>query len=55
MSVRAIGRHRQVVVAALDPDTLAAWRALRVPVLDYTHFGDASDFRGIGADQARFL
>ena len=26
---------------------------LRVHVLDFTEFGDASDFRGIGADQAR--
>ena len=25
-----------------------------MPVLDYSHFGDTSDFRGIGADQARF-
>ena len=54
MSVRAIGRQRQVVVAALDAPTLKAWRELKVPVLDYTHFGDSSDFRGIGADQARF-
>ena len=54
MSVRAIGRQRQVVVAALDVPTLKAWRELKVPVLDYTHFGDSSDFRGIGADQARF-
>ena len=23
-------------------------------MLDYTHFGDSSDFRGIGSDQARF-
>ena len=42
MSVRAIGRHRQVVVAALDPQTLQTWRSLRVPVLDYTQFGDSS-------------
>uniref|UniRef100_A0A7S2G147 Nucleotide-diphospho-sugar transferase domain-containing protein n=1 Tax=Haptolina brevifila TaxID=156173 RepID=A0A7S2G147_9EUKA len=54
MSVRRIGRHRQVVVAALDPQTLHTWRSLRVPVLDYTQFGDSSDFRGIGSDQARF-
>ena len=55
LSVRAIGRHRQVVVAALDPSTLRVWRSLRVPVLDYsTRFGDSSDFRGIGSDQARF-
>lgn len=53
--VRSIGRHHQVVVAALDPQTLLAWRELRVHVLDFTEFGDASDFRGIGADQARFL
>ena len=39
MSVKAIGRQRQVVVAALDPQTLKAWRSLRVPVLDYAHFG----------------
>lgn len=42
MSVRAIGRHRQVVVAALDAQTLQTWRSLRVPVLDYTQFGDSS-------------
>ena len=55
MSVRAIGRHRQVVVAALDAPTLRTWRSLRVPVLDYSgSFGDTSDFRGIGSDQARF-
>ena len=54
MSVKQVGRHRQVVVAALDAQTLTVWRGLRVPVLDYTHFGDSSDFRGIGADQARF-
>ena len=55
LSVRAIGRHRQVVVAALDAPTLKTWRSLRVPVLDYSHmFGDTSDFRGIGSDQARF-
>lgn len=54
MSVRHIGRHRQVIVAALDPATLGAWRSLRVPVLDYSEFGDSSDFRGIGSDQARF-
>ena len=54
MSVRAIGRGRQVVVAALDAPTLKAWRELKVPVLDYTEFGDSSDFRGIGSDQARF-
>ena len=51
--VRSIGRHGQVVVAALDAATLQAWRELRVHVLDFTEFGDASDFRGIGADQAR--
>ena len=54
LSVKAIGRHRQVVVAALDPPTLKTWRSLRVPVLDYSQFGDTSDFRGIGSDQARF-
>ena len=54
MSVKSIGRQRQVVVAALDAPTLKAWRELKVPVLDYTHFGDSSDFRGIGSDQARF-
>ena len=54
MSVKAIGRQHQVIVAALDKQTLDAWKMLRVPVLDYTHFGDSSDFRGIGADQARF-
>ena len=54
LSVKAIGRHRQVVVAALDAPTLKAWRELKVPVLDYAHFGDTSDFRGIGSDQARF-
>lgn len=52
--VRSIGRHDQVVVAALDAQTLQAWRELRVHVLDFSEFGDASDFRGIGADQARF-
>ena len=41
-------------MAALDAQTLQAWRELRVHVLDFTEFGDASDFRGIGADQARF-
>ena len=51
--VRSIGRHDQVVVAALDAQTLQAWRELRVHVLDFSEFGDASDFRGIGADQAR--
>ena len=51
--VRTIGRHDQVVVAALDAQTLQAWRELRVHVLDFSEFGDASDFRGIGADQAR--
>lgn len=54
LSVKAIGRQHQVIVAALDQPTLEAWKTLRVPVLDYTHFGDSSDFRGIGADQARF-
>ena len=55
LSVKKIGKHRQVVVAALDAPTLRIWRSLRVPVLDYsTSFGDTSDFRGIGADQARF-
>ena len=49
------GRHRQVVIAALDPQSLEAWVGLNLPVLDFSHFGDASDFRGIGADQARFL
>ena len=35
--------------------TLRTWRSLRVPVLDYSgSFGDTSDFRGIGSDQARF-
>ena len=52
--VRSIGRAPQVVVAALDKQTLQAWRELRVHVLDFTEFGDASDFRGIGSDQARF-
>ena len=33
---------------------LRSWRELRVPVLDFTEFGDTSDFRGIGSDQARF-
>lgn len=54
LSVKSIGRHRQVVVAALDAPTLRTWRSLRVPVLDYTHFGATHDFRGIGADQAPF-
>ena len=53
MQVRAVGRQRQVVVAALDPFTLNTWRSLRVPVLNFTEFGDSSDFRGIGSDQAR--
>ena len=52
--VRWVGRHKHVIVAALDPPTLQAWRELRVPVLDHSNFGDTSDFRGIGADQARF-
>ena len=42
-----------MVVAALDAQTLQAWRELRVHVLDFSEFGDASDFRGIGADQVR--
>ena len=54
MQVRAVGRQRQVVVAALDLPTLQTWRSLRVPVLNFTEFGDSSDFRGIGSDQARF-
>ena len=55
LSIKTIGRHRQVIVAALDAPTLKVWRGLRVPVLDYSSsFGDTSDFRGIGADQARF-
>ena len=54
LSVKAINRHGQVVVAALDPESLAAWVEIAVPTLDFSSFGDASDFRGIGADQARF-
>ncbi|KAL1522336.1 hypothetical protein AB1Y20_017328 [Prymnesium parvum] len=54
MQARAVGRQHHVVVAALDAFTLESWRSLRVPVLNFTEFGDASDFRGIGSDQARF-
>jgi hypothetical protein len=53
LSTRTIGRHAQVVIAVLDPKSLAVWRELDVPLLDFSHFGDASDFRGIGSDQAR--
>ena len=52
--MRSVGRQRQVVVAALDAPTLQTWRSLRVPVLNFTEFGDSTDFRGIGSDQARF-
>ena len=54
LSVKDIGRHEQVVIAALDPQSLETWIGLGLPVLNYSHFGDASDFRGIGSDQARF-
>ena len=46
--------HARARRVSRDAPTLTAWRELKVPVLDYAHFGDTSDFRGIGSDQARF-
>jgi len=54
LSCAAVGRAHQLAIAALDPPSLSSWAGLGVPVLNFSVFGDASDFRGIGADQARF-
>jgi len=53
LSTAAVGRAPQLAVAALDASSLESWASLGVPVLNFSSFGDASDFRGIGSDQAR--